>query len=330
MEDVAARAGVSRALVSIVFRDLPGASQQTRERVRGAAADLGYRMDNRARLLSRKHTRLIGVSFGVGHEFHADLITELYAAARESDYELVLSGVTRGRDEGRAAQDLLAFRCDALVLLGPAVGPTELAALARQAPTVVVARATTADGVDVVRTDDAAGEAMATRRLIELGHVEIAHVDGGRAPGAAERRRGYRSAMTEAGLAEAISVLPGGLTDADGSRAAERFLALPRRRRPSAVTVFNDQSAIGFLATARATGTDVPGEVSVIGYDDSRLARSSWARLTTIAQDSPEIARATVQRAVERIGGEPSGPAVLIAPSLMERATTARVRLRRR
>ena len=86
----------------------------------------------------------------------------------------------------------------------------------------------------MVRTDDAAGEAMATRRLIELGHVEIAHVDGGRAPGAAERRRGYRSAMTEAGLAEAIFLRSrGGLTDAHGSRAAERLLALPRRRRPS-------------------------------------------------------------------------------------------------
>jgi DNA-binding LacI/PurR family transcriptional regulator len=331
MEDVAARAGVSRALVSIVFRDLPGASQQTRERVRGAAADLGYRMDNRARLLSRKHTRLIGVSFGVGHEFHADLITELYAAARESDYELVLSGVTRGRNEHQAAQDLLAFRCDALVLLGPAARPTELSALARQVPTIVVARATDADGVDVVRTDDAAGEALATQRLIELGHIGIAHVDGGRAPGAAERRRGYRSAMSAAGLADAITVLPGGLTDADGSRAAERFLTLPMRGRPSAVTVFNDQSAIGFLATVRAAGTDVPGAVSIIGYDDSRLARSRWAQLTTVAQNTPTIARSAVGRAIARISGEPPGPAVLVPPALVERATTAEgAALRRR
>ena len=323
MADVAALAGVSRALVSIVFRDLPGASPQTRDRVRSAADQLGYRMDNRARLLSRKQTRLIGVCFGVGHEFHADLITELYAAARESDYELVLSGVTRGRNEHHAAQDLLAFRCDALVLLGPAARPAELAALARQVPTIVVARGTGADGVDVVRTDDAAGEALATRRLIELGHVGVAHVDGGRAPGAAERRHGYRSAMTAAGLTDAITVLPGGLTDTDGSRAADRFLALPARNRPSAVTVFNDQSAIGFLATVRAAGTDVPGAVSIIGYDDSRLARSSWAQLSTVAQDTPVIARTAVRRAVARIEGEPPGRAALVPPALVERATTA-------
>ena len=83
MEDVALRAGVSRPLVSIVFRDQPGASDETRARVRAAAAEIGYRPDTRAQLLSRKQTRLIGVSFGVGHEFHAELVTELYAAAQD-------------------------------------------------------------------------------------------------------------------------------------------------------------------------------------------------------------------------------------------------------
>src|SRR4029450_11020997 len=118
MEDVALRAGVSRPLVSIVFRDQPGASEETRARVRAAAAEIGYRPDTRAQLLSRKQTRVIGVSFGVGHEFHADLVTELYAAAQDSGYELVLSGVTPDRREQRAAQDLLAFRCDAVILVG--------------------------------------------------------------------------------------------------------------------------------------------------------------------------------------------------------------------
>jgi DNA-binding LacI/PurR family transcriptional regulator len=93
----AVRACVSRPLVSIVFRDQPGASEETRARVRAAAAEIGYRPDTRAQLLSRKQTRLIGVSVGVGHEFHAELVTELYAAAQASGYELVLSGVTPDR-----------------------------------------------------------------------------------------------------------------------------------------------------------------------------------------------------------------------------------------
>ena len=221
MEDVALRAGVSRPLVSIVFRDQPGASEETRARVRAAAAEIGYRPDTRAQLLSRKQTRLIGVSFGVGHEFHAELVTELYAAAQDSGYELVLSGVTPDRREQRAAQDLLAFRCDAVILLGPSARLTDLAAIGRQTPTVVVARAVTAEGIDVVRTDDVTGAELATRHLLELGHSRILHVDGGRAPGAAERRRGYQAAMRAAGLGQLVRIVPGGLTEAEGSRAAD-------------------------------------------------------------------------------------------------------------
>jgi DNA-binding LacI/PurR family transcriptional regulator len=342
MEDVALRAGVSRALVSIVFRDQAGAGEQTRARVRAAAAEIGYRPDTRAQLLSRKQTRLIGVSFGVGHEFHAELVTELYAAAQRSGYELVLSGVTPNRKEQRVAQDLLAFRCDAVILLGPSARLAELAAIGRQTPTVVVARAARTEGIDVVRTDDVTGAELATRHLLELGHRRILHVDGGRAPGAAERRRGYQAAMRAAGLERLTKIISGGLTEAEGSQAAAASL-IDRQMRPepvegrvstrparisdgdhaTAAVVFNDQSAVGFLATVRAAGINVPRQISVVGYDDSRLARATWARLTTIGQDSAAIAEAAVERAIARITGEPAGKPVLIKPTLIERATTA-------
>jgi DNA-binding LacI/PurR family transcriptional regulator len=77
------------------------------------------------------------------------------------------------------------------------------------------------------------------------------------------------------------------------------------------------------LATLRASGIDVPRQVSVVGYDDSRLARASWARLTTVGQDSAAIARAAVERAIARIAGEPASKPVLIKPTLIERATTS-------
>src|SRR5438132_5951525 len=98
LADVAARAGVSVALVSIVMRDAPGASAASRERVRRAAEELGYRPDIRARLLRQTRTQLIGVVFGVQHAFHGDLLTGLYAAAETEGYELALSAVTAGRD----------------------------------------------------------------------------------------------------------------------------------------------------------------------------------------------------------------------------------------
>src|SRR5687767_6073717 len=114
MEDVAAHAGVSRALVSIVYRDVPGASDATRARVLAAGAELGYRPDHRARLLGRQRTRLIGVTFDVRQSFHGDLIDSLYSEAESLGYDLTLSAVTPSRPETQAIQSLLDYRCEAL------------------------------------------------------------------------------------------------------------------------------------------------------------------------------------------------------------------------
>src|ERR671928_338127 len=102
LADVAARAGVSVPLVSIVMRDAPGGSAAPRERVGRIAEELGYRPDSRARLLRSARSRLIGVVFAVQQAFHGDLVSGLYAAADNADYELALSAVTPGRDERRA------------------------------------------------------------------------------------------------------------------------------------------------------------------------------------------------------------------------------------
>ncbi len=139
MEDVAAHAGVSRALVSIVFRDVPGASQSTRERVRAAAAELGFSPDHRARLLGRSRSGLIGVAYGLRLTFHADLVEALYAAAEGSGYELVLSGIGLDRSEETALQSLLGYRCEALICLGPTLPAARLAVTAAAHPLVVVA-----------------------------------------------------------------------------------------------------------------------------------------------------------------------------------------------
>ena len=99
MADVAERAGVSRALVSIVFRDVPGASPATRERVMLAAEALGYRPDPRARLLGSNRSRTVGVTFGLHHEFHAEVVEGLYGAVDGSGYDLALGAVAPTRDE---------------------------------------------------------------------------------------------------------------------------------------------------------------------------------------------------------------------------------------
>ena len=104
LEDVAAAAGVSRALVSIVIREAPGASAATRERVLRAADELGYRPDVRARLLARSQSKLIGTVFGMAGTFHFDVLDGLYNAAEDRGYELILSALTQSRGEARAVQ----------------------------------------------------------------------------------------------------------------------------------------------------------------------------------------------------------------------------------
>ena len=322
LADVAARAGVSVPLVSIVMRGVPGASPANRERVRQAAEQLGYRPDSRAQLLRRTRSRLIGVVFGVQHPFHGDLVSGLYAAADSADYELALSAVTSGRDERRAVTSLLQDRCEALILLGPLSPTAYLAELAARMPVVVIARAVRHRDVDVVRTDDAAGLHEAVDHLVALGHRTIAHVDGGRAPGAAERRRGYREALARHDLADAAWILPGGLDEDHGAAAARTLL--DARSRPSAVTVFNDRCAAGVLDVLWRAGLRVPDDLSVIGFDDSHIARLSHIALTTVAQDTQQLTALALTRSVARLDGTPVADRDLVVPPhLVVRSTTA-------
>ena len=322
LADVAARAGVSTALVSTVIRDVPGASAATRQRILQAAEEIGYRPDARARLLRSNRSRLIGVTFGVQHAFHGDLVSGLYEAADAEGYEIALSAVTPRRDERRAVGSLLQDRCEAMILLGPDSPAGYLAELAGRCPVVVVARAVSGRGVDVVRTADDEGLQQAVDHLVALGHRRIAHIDGGRAPGAAQRRRGYRQAMHRHGLDADILIVPGGLGEEDGAEAARQLLATVPR--PTAVAVFNDRSATGVLDVFRNAGLSVPQDISVVGFDDSRLARLSHVDLTTVAQDAGRMATLAVARAIDRLDGTPTGGReIVIPPRLIVRGTTA-------
>ncbi|MEY9838098.1 LacI family DNA-binding transcriptional regulator [Streptacidiphilus sp. EB103A] len=323
LADVAARAGVSTALVSTVMRDTKGASAATRERILQAAKEIGYRPDARARLLRSHRSRLLGVQFGLQHPFHTDLVECLYTAAEAAGYQIALSAVAPSRSEQHAVESLLADRCEALILLGPQAPAARLAELAGQLPVVSVARRLRPPSgqVAVVRTADDEGARQAVDHLVALGHRDIAHIDGGRAPGAADRRRGYRTAMTRHGLAGHVRVLPGGLTEDEGAAAARTLLTTGLR--PTAVLAFNDRCAIGVLDTLLRCGVRVPAEISVVGFDDSRLARLAHIDLTTVGQDIPRLAGIAVGRAVARLEGEPDPEGeTVIAPHLVVRGTT--------
>ncbi|MFH9001694.1 LacI family DNA-binding transcriptional regulator [Streptomyces afghaniensis] len=322
LEDVAARVGLSTASVSLVLRNVPGPSERTRQRVLKAAAELGYRPDRTASALASRRSRLLGVMVDIHSPFHAELVEHLHTAAEEIGYDLVLSTLTRTRDEHAAVETLLAFRCEALILLGPVAPAAALADLDRKAPVISVGRRIADADLDVVRSADDDGVGQIVDHLVGLGHRSIVHVDGGKGVIATDRRRGYRSAMRRHGLDEHIRVIQGDSTEQAGERAGRHLLG--SGDLPTAVVAFNDQSAIGLLTAFRRAGVDVPGTVSVAGYDDDTLSRLDAFDLTTVSQNAEEQARQAVAAAVDRLdGGRTESREIVLAPSLVVRGTTA-------
>ncbi|HWG16059.1 MAG TPA: LacI family DNA-binding transcriptional regulator [Streptosporangiaceae bacterium] len=320
LSDVAARAGVSAGLVSLVLRNQPGPSEQTRTRVLDAARELGYRADRTASLLARRRSQHLGVLMDVRNTFHAELVADIDAAATRQGYDLVLSTLTRTRDERAATEVLLDFRCEGLILLGPEDRAGWLSALGQELPVVSVGRRLQSSSVDVVRAADDLGVAQAVAHLTGLGHRDIAFVDGGRGAIATDRRRGYRQAMRGHGLAERIRVIPGDHTEAAGYRAAPALLD----GHVTAVVASNDRCAVGLLDRLIRLGADVPGSMSVVGYDDSMLARLGHVDLTTVSQDAPRQAEEAVALLADRLDQGRTDPReVVLPPRLIIRSTTA-------
>lgn len=320
LNDVAERAGVSRALVSIVMREAPGASEATRARVLAAAQELGYRPDARARSLAGRASHLIGVMFGVGvGAFHFDLLEGLYAAAEERGYNLILSPVTRGRDEAKAAESLQDFRFDGLIMLGPAT-PEPL--LAGRLPVVVVGWHVDHPRVDVVRTSDETGMAAAVDHLVGLGHRRITHLDGGETLIGASRREAFLTAMRRHDLGESARVVSGGQAQVDGQRAARHLVE--QGELPTALIAYNDDTATAVMGVLAQQGIAVPADVSVIGWDDSEAAALSLVGLTSVVQQPAELARLAVERVVDRINRRRvEEREIVLQPDLRVRDSTA-------
>ncbi len=315
--DVAALAGVSTATVSLVLRDRPGPSAATRASVHRAAEELGYRADRTASLLASRGSGLVGVVLDVTSPFHAELVVALDAAAAAAGLELVLATTTPRRSVDDAVETLVDSRCDALALLGVGT-PARLEALAEQCRTVVVGRRGTAH-VPGVRADDAAGLEAAVDHLVGLGHHRIAHAEGPKGAIASARRRGYLAAMRRHGLADTAEVLAAGQDEAAGLSLGQAFLGRPTAERPTAVVAFNDRCAIGIRDALVRAGLDVPGDLAIVGYDDSPPARLATVDLTSVSQDPPALAAATMAVLV----GPPGAGDVVVPPRLVVRGSTS-------
>jgi DNA-binding LacI/PurR family transcriptional regulator len=318
MADVADRVGVSRQLVGLVFRDQAGVSAATKQRILDAAAELGYVPNTAARSLRSPSTKSIGVSFDPSESAPADIVHWLHDVAKAAGYRLIVSTRTRSEDDVAAVAELVGYRCEAVILIAPRSEPSALLAAAGRTPVVVIGRQLDGAEFDVVRSRGDAGVADLVDYLFGLGHRSIAFVNASGMLDSHIRLAGYSSAVDRLGLASEVLEVTGDYTEESGARAAEVLLALPRL--PTAVMCNNDQAALGLAHRLRQAGIRIPDDVSITGFDDSRIARLSFMDLTTVRQDPREVAEATIAQVVARIAS-PDAPVI-------EHLTSAQVVLR--
>ena len=304
MRDVADHVGVSRQLVSLVLRDVPGPSLAAREKILAAAAEMGYRANASARLLRQKRTRLIGAVYTMRNPFESQLVEQLFTRAAGRDFGVVLGPVTPDRSVEQVIEELVEKRVEALVGFPPTESSAYLEQIGEKVP-IVWLGGPAPEPHDNVHIDDMGGMRLAVEHLTSLGHRGIAHVRAGRTRPA---RRGRRLplGMRRAGLAEAVDIVGMGWGEEDGAAAAREFLG--RRSLPTAVICGSDQAAAGLNAVFISAGVDIPADVSVVGWDDSYVAALSYHQFTSVRQDLDTTAEAPLDTVLKRMA-EPVGRA---------------------
>lgn len=326
MDDVAARAGVSRALVSLVMRNSPKVSDHSRAAVLEAADALGYRPNLMARNLASNRTMTIGLVLNDLHNpYFAEITDGIHRAATAAGYRIVINtGLHSLEGEQAAVDTFLQFQVDGMILVGAWLAEDELARLAGETSLVVIGRAIDTDLFDTVNVDDKLGAQLVVDHLVGLGHRRIAHLDGGGGAGAPERREGYEVAMAANGLADQVRVVSGEYTEAAGNTTAEELLE--QGEMPTAIFAANDFMATGALDRLEDAGLRVPQDVSLVGFDNTALAALHHIALTTVNQPREIMGSLAGESLVERLGGgRDNAIHHVLAPSLVERRTSGPV-----
>jgi LacI family transcriptional regulator len=310
MSDVAKLAGVSPMTVSRVMNGETNVRQKTRDRVDAAVAALNYVPNQAARRLAGSRPMRVGFlysnpSAGYLSEFLVGLLNQ----ASLNNIQLVVEKCEAGEHEEEQAQRLIANGIDGIILPPPLCDSKPLVDLIAHSgkPAVTVACGQPDARVCAVSVDDYQAAYEMTSHLITLGHQRIGFIIGHPNQTASARRlAGYKAALAERGAQQAAELIVQGMfTYRSGLDAAETLLTL--EQRPTAVFASNDDMAAATVAIAHRLGLDVPGDLTVAGFDDTALATTIWPELTTVRQPITEMAEAAVQFLVRQIRAERNG-----------------------
>jgi LacI family transcriptional regulator len=321
--DVARLAGVSQPTVSRALRDSPKVSEETRRRVRQAAKALGYVPSETGRALASGRTRRIGLLLtDLENQFYPHVIAPIHRELEALDYQLVLQ--TESSDSGRVAERLLANSLDGVLLATTTVESVLPVRLRdRGVPFVYFNRTSYSMEADSAEVDAETGMHELARRIIELGHRRVGAIFGPRNTSTAEHRESaLREALGAASVTIGGSLSHRGPFEVETGHVGARRL-LEQEQPPTVIVCGNDVVAYGALNAAHELGRDVPGDVSVVGFDDLPAARWAILQLTTVAFDLDAMARRAASLLVSRIEGGPEEPYAHVRfPSrLVERRT---------
>ncbi|MBO3746145.1 LacI family DNA-binding transcriptional regulator [Streptosporangiaceae bacterium NEAU-GS5] len=327
--DVANHAQVSTTAVSKVIRNAYGVSPAMRDRVKAAIDELGYRPHAAARAM-RGRTFTIGVMLPhIRNPFFADILDGLNAQLDDTGYQaIMIQGGATQKAEAPAIDALVDRQVDGILMISPLAPRARLEAVGREIPTVVLGRHERSAVYDAVFDDDEAGAELVVNHLIGLGHRRIAHIthqDNSTARPSdllhIIRAETYERVMREHDLAAEIAIATTYYTEEGGYDGAQQLLA--RSRRPTAIFAGADQAAFGALAAVHEAGLAVPGDISIAGYDNTRLAALPNIAITSIDQDGAVMGHTAARLLLERIEGRTSAVRFSVTPSLVPRRSTA-------
>ncbi len=327
ISDVAEKAGVSKQTVSRVINDRPNVADHTRGRVKAVINKLGYQPDPIARSMRGSSHTLGCITPNLSDYNFSSIVQAAQAEARKSGFFLLTGSAQTEHDVQPLLNEIMNRRVDGLLVINPRDDNRflHLLPLIEQGTPIVYIKNTPVDEqVSAVSLDDETGGYLATQHLIQLGHTKIAAIQGlTNEECTKERLAGFHRAFHEAGLEHNPRLLAkGDWTASSGSQAIHDLLN--QGETFSAVFAHNDRMAVGVIRVLRESGFSIPGDVSVIGYDDIPLSSYFDPPMTTVRQPMEEFGRIGAQILIEALHNRFFKPQIVrLAPELIIRKTCA-------
>lgn len=326
IKDVAALAGISYTTVSHVLNKTRPVSEPVRLKVEAAIAELDYVPSAVARSLKARSTATIGLLVPNSvNPYFAELARGIEDVCERNGYCVILcNSDDNPRKQRSYLRVLLEKRIDGLIVASVGEERDLLDSLAGvRTPMVIVDRELDGVDADLVRIDHEQGAYLATRHLLDLGHVDIACINGPADTSVAKMRlAGFLRALAEAGVALRDGRVVGSDFTSPGGRCAA--VQLLSGDRPTAIFAANDMIGMGVLRAAAERGISVPGELSVIGFDDIQMCQYVYPALTTVGQSIGELGEMAAARLLQRIAGQAlteTGQQI-VAPKIVLREST--------